>query len=612
MPTSDGQAEQSSIRVYDQYGRERLIERKVWHDRVLPQAIQDNWHNAAHLYNILAEALGDGYAADIVKAAEHLHKLDRKSARSTCLYGVVLMRVGKIKDAADVMRAYLATNGEDGYVLLNLAKVYSAADDKAKARETLWRAIEFDPNVENALQWYGAIERDERGPSAQVEAWRRIAGLRNSWRARLFLARDALEAGNLQDALALYEEALKMVGDPPPADVLVMITGDLGTHGHMQEALTIGAARFSAEHHGLTVGNNLIKALFDLNHFDAAQNILDTLYAQGRPDYKRTLDYWAAEISKARIAKKNERLGLVEPVPVSVVSLSRPLWLPDTLPVNRLFPTPPRAGPVIAILGSTASFQGESPTIVLEASTVPGMVSRALPLFLGQELFFRTSLPVKALVPWVTGESQAYMLGQKPWTNDYAAKIAARADVGAEWILILHLNAKNDPWTVDFHLVRSMGATCAYEGSVTLRRDDPALNPQDLTSGMRSAILRATSTEAVCAPPLYDIPAGKAFFPYLMSVEGLMTLQLTSKFEARESLNSPRDIVDRVLALAVDCPSNVAARILLVQTVIAMKKVDPSIASEYQQQLERIRTEFPLQPPVNGALVGMTAELTSD
>jgi hypothetical protein len=116
----------------------------------------------------------------------------------------------------------------------------------------------------------------------------------------------------------------------------------------------------------------------------------------------------------------------------------------------------------------------------------------------------------------------------------------------------------------------------------------------------------------VCAPPLYDIPAGKAFFPYLMSVEGLMTLQLTSKFEARESLNSPRDIVDRVLALAVDCPSNVAARILLVQTVIAMKKVDPSIASEYQQQLERIRTEFPLQPPVNGALVGMTAELTSD
>jgi tetratricopeptide (TPR) repeat protein len=597
--------------VYDEFGRERLIDRKAWHDQVLPQAVRNNWHNADGLYSLLAEALGDGYEAAIVKAAEHLHKLDKRSARSTCLYGIVLMRIGKIGDAARVMRAYLATCGEDGYVLLNLAKVYSAGNDKAKARETLWRAIEANPNVENALQWYGAIERDERGPSAQVQAWRQIAGLPNSWRARLFLARDALEAGNPQDALALYEEALKMVGDPPPADVLMMITGDLGTHGKIQEALTIGAAHFSAEHHGLTVGNNLIKAHFELNQFDAAQNILETLYAQGRPDYKHTLDYWAAEISKARIAKKNERLGLVEPIPVSMVSVSRPLWLPDTLPVNRLFGTLPRTGRVIAILGSTASFQGESPTIVLTAATVPGIVSRALPLFLCQELFFRSSLPAKALVPWVTGKSQGHMLGQKPWTNEYAAEVAARADVDADWILIVHLNAKNDPWIADFRLVRSRDAVCACEGSAALRKDDPAVRSEELTSEMRSAILTATGAQAASAPSLYDVPKGKALFPYLMSLEGLITLQLARKFGARESLNSPRDIVDRVLTGAVDCPSNVAIRMLLVQTVIAMKNIEPSIASEYQQRLERISTEFPLQPPVNRILAGMMAELTS-
>ncbi|MGC2650052.1 MAG: hypothetical protein WA304_04525 [Candidatus Cybelea sp.] len=561
---------------------------------------------------MLAEALGDGYEADIVKAAEHLHKLDRKSARSTCLYGVVLMRVGRIKDAVRVMRAHLAANGEDGYVLLNLAKVYSAGDDKAKARETLWRAIEVDPNVDNALQWYGAMEREERGASAQAQAWQRIAALPNSWRVRLFLARDALEGGRLQDALAFYEEALRMAGDPVPADALMSITGDLGSHGHLQEALMIGSAHFSVEHHGLTVGNNLVKAHFDLNQLDAAQNIVDALYAQGRPDYKGTLDYWAAEITKARIARKNERLNLATPIRVSMVSVSRPLWLPDTLPMNHLFPTPARTGPVIAILGSTASFQGESPTIVLEASTVPGMLSRALPLFLGQELFFRTSLPVKALVPWVTGESQGYMFGERPWTDDYAAEVAARADVGAEWILIIHLNAKNDPWTVDFRLVRSLGATCAYEGSATLRRDDPALNPQEITSAMRSALLSATGATAVFAPPLYDVPPGKEFFPYLMSVEGLMTLEMARKPGARESLYSPRDIMDRVLAVALDCPSNVAARMLLVQTVVAMKQVDPSIASAYQQRLERIRAEFPLQPPVDRALMGMTADLTSD
>jgi len=322
VPRHDDKSEQSPIRVYDAYGRERLINREVWRDQILPQNIRNNWHNAEVLYNLLAEALGDGYAGDIVKAAEHLHKLDKRSARSTCLYGVVLTRVGKIRDAERVMHTYLGANGEDGYVLLNLAKAYSAGNEKTKARETLWRAIEVDPNVENALQWYGAIDREESGPAALTQTWQRIARLPNSWRVRLFLARDALAGGRLQDALGFYKEALSIVEDPPPADALMSITGDLGSHGHVQEALAIGTEHFSVKDHGLSVGNNLIKANFDLNQFDAAQRIVDLLYAQERPDYKDTLDYWAAEISKARIAKKNEALDIAEPIAVAMISVS--------------------------------------------------------------------------------------------------------------------------------------------------------------------------------------------------------------------------------------------------------------------------------------------------
>lgn len=51
---------------------------------------------------------------------------------------------------------------------------------------------------------------------------------------------------------------------------------------------------------------------------------------------------------------------------------------------------------------------------------------------------------------------------------------------------------------------------------------------------------------------------------------------------------------------------------ILVQSVVAMKEVDSSIASEYRQRLERIRSQYPLQPPVDRALMGMTASLTSD
>jgi tetratricopeptide (TPR) repeat protein len=601
VPRHDDKSEQSPIRVYDAYGRERLINREVWRDQILPQNIRNNWHNAEVLYNLLAEALGDGYAGDIVKAAEHLHKLDKRSARSTCLYGVVLTRVGKIRDAERVMHTYLGANGEDGYVLLNLAKAYSAGNEKTKARETLWRAIEVDPNVENALQWYGAIEREESGPAALTQTWQRIARLPNSWRVRLFLARDALAGGRLQDALGFYKEALSIVGDPPSADALMSITGDLGSHGHVQEALAIGTEHFSVKDHGLSVGNNLIKANFDLNQFDAAQRIVDLLYAQERPDYKDTLDYWAAEISKARIAKKNEALDIAEPIAVAMIFVSRPLWLPDTLPVNRLFPAPVRSGPTIAILGSTASFQGESPTVALGLTTVPGMLSRAFPMFLEQELFFRTPLSAQTLIPWVTEGSQGYMLGQRPWTDAHSAEVASRKDVDAEWIVIVHLHAKSDPWTMDFRLVRTARAICEYAGSATLKLDDPVLDPQSLVSGILSAIREKTDAKELPIPSPYDVPRGKGFYPYLMSLEGLLTLKTAKRAGGIESLHSPRDIIDRVLGLAVDCPSNIAARLLLIQTARAMKEIAPTIVSEYESRLERLERECPLEQSTQGS-----------
>ena len=67
MPRQDDKFAQSPVRVYDAYGRERLIDRKVWRDQILPQNIRNNWHNAEILYTLLAEALGDGYEADIWK-----------------------------------------------------------------------------------------------------------------------------------------------------------------------------------------------------------------------------------------------------------------------------------------------------------------------------------------------------------------------------------------------------------------------------------------------------------------------------------------------------------------------------------------------------------------
>ena len=59
--------------------------------------------------------------------------------------------------------------------------------------------------------------------------------------SRLAAAREKLAAKDLPAALVIYEEVLAAAGDR--ADVLVTISGDLGTHGHIPEIIELIAPR---------------------------------------------------------------------------------------------------------------------------------------------------------------------------------------------------------------------------------------------------------------------------------------------------------------------------------------------------------------------------------
>jgi hypothetical protein len=98
----------------------------------------------------------------------------------------------------------------------------------------------------------------------------RVAGLPGSWRAQLWLARAALKARQLSRALTYYRESLSRVTKPVPVDMLMQISGDLGRAGHLPELLAITEPLFDPTFHGLQVGNNLIKAHFDLGQFEAS------------------------------------------------------------------------------------------------------------------------------------------------------------------------------------------------------------------------------------------------------------------------------------------------------------------------------------------------------
>ncbi len=273
-----------------------MLTKETWRTQVLPGMLSTNRDNPDELYKIIVGALQDGWPADVAEAAEHLYQTDPNHLRTACVWASVLLPLKRIDEAEQVLRSHIDRYGEDGYVVTNLAKVYAARNESERAAAILWHALELDPNQEMAVGWFAALAHDRGGKKAMAEARARIAALPGSWRAQLWLAREALEAHDIHRALAFYRQSLALVGETVPADFLKQMSGDLGMHGLLREVLDLTEPYFVPDLHGLEVGNNVIRANIQLGHLKRARQVLNQLRMQPRPDWTPHLDAFHAEI----------------------------------------------------------------------------------------------------------------------------------------------------------------------------------------------------------------------------------------------------------------------------------------------------------------------------
>ncbi|HOG93462.1 MAG TPA: hypothetical protein PLE80_07815, partial [Opitutaceae bacterium] len=381
-PTDPAQ-DPNMIRVFDGYGRELYITREQWRTQVLLPQLEKSREQPDTLYQTILQSLHDGFLDDIVEATEHLAQIDPIPERGATLLSIVYLKKQRLDEAERVLREFIARHGETGIILTNLAKIHAARQDDAQTHTTLWRALELDPNQDNALAWFESLEREKNSPAARLAALRRIATLPGSWRARLWLAKEALDRRQLDEALSLYRDALAMAGSPAPADLLTQMSGDLGNAAHLPELLALTEPHFRADLHGIQVGNNLLKANLDLARFETVRQLLDQLYAQKRPDWKPTLDYWESELAKARLSTvATAPDGHLE---IAMLHGDGPVWLPPASPASELFPAATTDEPLrVAFLGCTGEKPMSEKTIEATFADAPGRLSRALPLFLAE------------------------------------------------------------------------------------------------------------------------------------------------------------------------------------------------------------------------------------
>jgi len=585
--------EREMVRVYDQFGRAVAIGRESWRkDVLLPNLAATRKPDALH--DLIASALNDGFAADVLESARWLADNDREPRRGANLLAVVLLQLKDPGAARAVLERAIARHGESAHLLANLARALAALGDDAGAEQVIWRALALDPNEPASLNWLIATAAAGGDRAAAAAAYTRAAGLPGSWRAQLWLARDALERGDLAGATRLYEESLARAR-PAPADLLMQMSGDLGNHGHAELLVRLAQPRFDLAAHGLTVGNNLLRAYIELGMLAEARKLLEQLYSQQRPDWRDRLMEWERKLDDAQ-----HRYGEVsEPLDIVLIRLEQPVWAGGVLGFDSLLPVKSASAPRIHfICGSGEANVDTGGKVVSQPTNDLGRLARALPMFFAEEIYLRTDARSAFLLPWL--KRGGFVLSARPWTRTFLPPDHATPDL----YVFHHVDARETPWKIQVRIENAQreAAPVVFEQAFTLAtagRDVHTLL-NDLVSRLGSllALRHEDAGAALAAPPAEWLPG------YLTGLEQALAVGLASRQPGGDHfLHQERAIFDHLFDVALQGAAQLRPRLLLVNTLENEARRRPDITREYLQKLALLQRQYALAGDRGGELV---------
>jgi tetratricopeptide (TPR) repeat protein len=599
-PNNSGPDEAKSkddmIKVHDEYGREIHISKKDWLESVLIGNLEKNRDNPDELYNLIVSALNDGFEAHIQDPSARLYEIDPIKERGACIYAIVLMKNKDLDQAEKILKETMSSIGESGVLLTNLAKVYAERKDHEMAEEILWNGLEVDPNQDNGLDWYAVIHSERGGKSSYIDALTRVSKLSGAWRPQLWLAREALDSGEKDVAISLYEEVFR-ISKNPDSQVLQQISGDLGLKGHIEEIITVVTPHFNIEQHGFSVGNNLIKAFIELKRFQEAKSLVEALFAQKRPDWKEGLSYWESELDNLMGG-----YGPVEdnaPPKMAVMPIQKPIWLHKLNSVDDVLPHKNEKPFTILITSGSFSVNEKHDQVVKQKTNKEGSLCRGVPLSICDKLNLETSGQAIMLVPVVENAGFAFF-GER-YEEDWAARLAEKTP--CDLIILPHLYAESSQWKMEFRIFDSTGSSLIETIAIGFSPDQPSLHLKELVDEVCLYITENYSIELARSLVSVSQITPNLFAHYVDANDSCLALSFACSAEDGSStLYGERNIFDKLLTLALEEPNSDIHKLMLVSAMAKNKAYDSSIYQEYEKKLNKLLEEQASKSAISAVL----------
>jgi tetratricopeptide (TPR) repeat protein len=571
-------APEERLTAYDAYGRAVSLTRDEYRARVLPATVRKNWDNPPGLYSAIVQGLRDEFAADLLDASERLIEIDPDPERATTARGIVLMKTGDLDGAEEVLRRYHGQHDPSGVILTNLAKVAAERADHDRAHDLLAEALQVDPNLENGLLWWAALARESGGEEAYIEALDVITEVPGSWRPQLWIARHRLDEGDLDGALELYRGVLDLAADQ--SDALLMISGDLGNAGHVDEVFELVLPRYVPERHALSVGFNLLNACVQANQRAEGEALLHRIGLLNAPHAREQVASFARSLDQLKAAE----LGPPEPAEPdaapTIVDVPRPLWHTYLGRPDWLLPSVPRRAKV-GILTLADATGGERIGGGPEPATTVGGLARALPLALAEALLYTTDVEPMAIIPVVRGVGP--VVPAEGWPGEDVIDLGRTEGAELDYILTGAVGQSEAATSVRLELwdiERGEAVdSVAKEGTA----DDAGTALLDLGQQLVGRLVNDAKASALSEPMHYAVPTGALLDGYLAASDELLALTLAGEgLTDPQRLYGERDILNHLLNVSLANRQVLLPKLAFLAALVLNRARGSSIYQEYR------------------------------
>lgn len=280
-------------------------------------------------------------------------------------------------------------------------------------------------------------------------------------------------------------------------------------------------------------------------------------------------------------------------VQIGMVRVDGPVWLPVGSPARRIFGEKLTGAPAVTFLGGSAEAEGE-------LSEALARMTRVLPLFLAEQTELRTGAAGRALLPWAAGvegvRPGGFLVSGTAWPDETAVQMVQAPENRSEYVVTVHVDAEVEPWEATLEFVRASDGVRIGELSAEFHVEAAAEGLLGLADDVVE-LLEALGPGAGAAE--YAVPGD--FSGYLEGLGQLLALRC-SQMPGAPAVEGVRESLMSGFALCDAEPGNVPARLLLLETLGALRQATPEVAEEFRGRFSELVSEKPL--PVLDAVFG--------